>query len=48
MLIAPGGTVIYRHTGRFDAVEVKKAIVSYIGRTYAPQPKLEGVKAAQK
>ncbi|HEX4794711.1 MAG TPA: redoxin domain-containing protein [Humisphaera sp.] len=47
MLIAPGGTVIYRHTGRFDAVEVKKAIVSYIGRTYAPQPKLEGVKAAK-
>jgi peroxiredoxin len=34
ILIAPGGKVIYRQTGEFDAMEVKKAIVGYIGRTY--------------
>jgi peroxiredoxin len=38
MLIAPGGTVIYRHTGAIDPLEVKKAIVNYIGRTYASDP----------
>jgi peroxiredoxin len=35
ILIAPGGKVIYRQTGEFDAMELKKAIVGYIGRTYA-------------
>ena len=35
LLIAPGGKVIYRHTGELDAMELKKAIVGYIGRTYA-------------
>jgi peroxiredoxin len=35
MLVAPGGKVIYRHTGPIDALEVKRAIVGYIGRTYA-------------
>ena len=34
MLIAPGGKVIYRHTGAIDPAEVKKAIVEYLGRTY--------------
>jgi len=34
VLIAPGGKVIYRQTGEFDAMELKKAIVGYIGRTY--------------
>jgi peroxiredoxin len=34
MLIAPGGKVIYRHTGEIDALELKKAIVEYLGRTY--------------
>jgi peroxiredoxin len=34
LLIAPGGKVIYRQTGEFDAMELKKAIVGYIGRTY--------------
>jgi thiol-disulfide isomerase/thioredoxin len=38
MLIAPGGKVIYRHTGEIDPLEVKKAIVGYIGRTYASDP----------
>jgi thiol-disulfide isomerase/thioredoxin len=44
MLIAPGGTVIYRHTGQIDPLELKKAIVAYLGRTYGPQPGLAGVK----
>jgi peroxiredoxin len=35
LLIAPGGKVLYRKTGAVDALEVKRAIVSYLGRTYA-------------
>jgi peroxiredoxin len=35
VLIAPGGKVIYRHGGRIDLAELKKAIVGYMGRTYA-------------
>jgi peroxiredoxin len=35
VLIAPGGKVIYRHLGGIDPSEVKKAIVEYLGRTYA-------------
>jgi peroxiredoxin len=34
LLIAPGGKVIYRHTGQIDPLELKKAIVGYLGRTY--------------
>ncbi len=34
LLVAPGGKVIYRHTGQFDSLEVKRAIVEYLGRTY--------------
>lgn len=34
VVIAPGGKVLYRKTGAFDALELKKAIVSFIGRTY--------------
>ncbi len=34
MLIAPGGEVIYRHSGAIDPLEVKRAIVDYLGRTY--------------
>src|SRR4051812_26738702 len=34
MLIAPGGKVIYRHTGEIDPLALKKAIVGYLGRTY--------------
>jgi hypothetical protein len=26
--------VIYRHTGEIDPLELKQAIVGYIGRTY--------------
>lgn len=35
MLIAPDGKVVYRHTGQIDPLEVKRAIVEHIGRTYA-------------
>jgi peroxiredoxin len=34
LLVAPGGKVIYRHTGRVDLLELKQAIVGYLGRTY--------------
>ncbi|HEY7157574.1 MAG TPA: redoxin domain-containing protein [Gemmataceae bacterium] len=35
LLIAPGGKVLYRKTGALDALAVKRAIVSHLGRTYA-------------
>lgn len=35
LLIAPGGKVIYRHTGEINPLELKKAIVDHLGRTYA-------------
>jgi peroxiredoxin len=34
VLIAPGGKVIYRKTGAFDPLELKRTIVNYLGRTY--------------
>jgi len=34
MLIAPGGEVLYRESGAFDPLELRKAIVAYLGRTY--------------
>ncbi len=34
MLIAPGGKVLYRKSGAIDPLEVKRAIVGYLGRTY--------------
>jgi peroxiredoxin len=34
LLIAPGGKVIYRKTGAIDPLEVKRAVVGYLGRTY--------------
>jgi peroxiredoxin len=34
LLVAPGGQVLYRQTGAFDALELKRAIVGYLGRTY--------------
>jgi hypothetical protein len=34
LLIAPGGKIIYRHTGEADLLELKRAIVGYLGRTY--------------
>jgi peroxiredoxin len=35
LVIAPGGKVLYRKTGAMDPLAVKRAIVGYIGRTYA-------------
>jgi peroxiredoxin len=34
LLIAPGGKIIYRKTGAIDPLELKRAIVAYLGRTY--------------
>jgi peroxiredoxin len=34
VVIAPGGKVIYRKTGQFDPLELKRAIVANLGRTY--------------
>jgi peroxiredoxin len=34
ILIAPGGKILYRKTGAIDPLEVKRAIVVYMGRTY--------------
>jgi len=34
LIIAPGGKVIYRKNGAIDPLEVKRAIVDQIGRTY--------------
>jgi hypothetical protein len=31
----PGGKIIYRQTNAIDPIEVRKAIVNHIGRTYA-------------
>jgi peroxiredoxin len=33
LVIAPGGKVIYRKTGAFEPLELKRAIVGYLGRT---------------
>jgi peroxiredoxin len=34
VLVAPGGEVLYRKTGTIDPLELKKAIVAFVGRTY--------------
>lgn len=34
LLVAPGGKIIYRKTGEIDPLELKRAIVGYLGRTY--------------
>jgi thiol-disulfide isomerase/thioredoxin len=35
LLIAPGGRVVFRKTGELEPLEVRRAIVDRIGRTYA-------------
>jgi thiol-disulfide isomerase/thioredoxin len=35
ILVAPGGEVIYRHTGLIDPLELRKVIVEILGRYYA-------------
>jgi peroxiredoxin len=34
VVIAPGGKVLYRKTGQVDSLELKRAIVGHLGRTY--------------
>lgn len=34
LLVAPGGEIIYRHTGMIDPLEVKRAVVDYVGRYF--------------
>jgi len=34
LLIAPGGKILYRHAGPIDPLELKKTIVSHLGRYY--------------
>ncbi len=34
VVIAPGGKVLYRKTGAIDPLELKRAIVGFLGRTY--------------
>jgi hypothetical protein len=33
LVIAPGGRIIYRKTGAIEPLELKRAIVGYLGRT---------------
>ena len=35
LLIAPGGKVLYRKSGPLEPLEVKRAVVEHLGRTYA-------------
>jgi peroxiredoxin len=35
ILLAPGGKVVYRATGETDPLEIKRAVVEQLGRTYA-------------
>ena len=35
LLIAPGGKVLYRKANQIDPLEVRRAIVDFLGRTYA-------------
>ena len=34
LIVAPGGKVVYRKVGEIDPLEVRRAIVGYLGRTY--------------
>ncbi len=34
ILIAPGGKVLYRKSGPCEPMEIRRAIVGYLGRTY--------------
>ncbi len=41
MLVAPGGKIIYRHTGIIEPAEMKRMIVDYLGRFFfKTEPKL--------
>ncbi len=34
IVVAPGGKIVYRKTGAIEPLELKRAIVGYLGRTY--------------
>jgi hypothetical protein len=34
LVVAPGGKVLYRKTGPIEPLELKRAIVGFLGRTY--------------
>ena len=34
LLVKPGGELLYRHEGQVDPLELRRAIVAYLGRTY--------------
>ncbi len=34
LLVKPGGEILYRHEGLIDALELRRAIVEYLGRVY--------------
>lgn len=34
LLVKPGGEILYRHLGMIEPLQVKQAIVEYLGRTY--------------
>jgi thiol-disulfide isomerase/thioredoxin len=38
ILVAPGGKVLYRSNGAFDALKLRKAVVGYFGRYYHSVP----------
>lgn len=38
LLVAPGGKILYRQTNEITPLEVRRAIVDYLGRTYASRP----------
>ncbi len=39
ILVAPGGEIIFRHTGEIDPIELKTQIVNYLGRFYTKPAK---------
>lgn len=39
VLVAPGGKIVYRQTGPIDSLELRRAIVHVLGRTYASRTK---------
>jgi peroxiredoxin len=39
VLIAPGGKVVYRKSGEIEPLEVRRAVVDFLGRTYANRTK---------
>jgi peroxiredoxin len=48
LLIAPGGKVLYRKSGPIDPLELKRAIVGFLGRTYADDVPAKSAPAAAK